>query len=498
MRRGTEAEWTAEDPILANGEFGFEEDTSKLKIGDGATVWSSLSYFGGGTLSDFTVAADSGANLTIGDGDTLSILGTYGLSTAASATNTITVTLDNSDTFCTGLFLTVSAPGIVSGDTNITPYENYFDFVIGTGLKAVGDDTVGKVTLTINDEPLILTHLISSGTGSTAGDTTIETYENSITFDAGDNITLTGNDTLGEIRIEASGGGGSGTVTSVATSNGTFVNITGGTITTTGTITGDLSATGTASGTTFLRGDNTWAVPSGGGGGSMEFTIDGDAGDTITVEDATALIIQGDPSSLIINTTTDDAGKEVSIGHNDSGVAAGTYGGIDTIPVITVDVTGHITGVIEETIEFYDHWKAEDAYSSSQDIYRMDTLTFSSFDGSIDIVGGTGSMDFAWVDPSDESLKKNIKNLKPGTGFEILSQLQPRQFEWKKNAPKGYKGAAVGMIAQEVEKVLPSIVKPMGKKGLKRIEYDKLVPFLIDAIVELKAEVEELKEQNGE
>ena len=65
------------------------------------------------------------------------------------------------------------------------------------------------------------------------------------------------------------GGGGSGTVTSVATSSGTFINITGGDpspITTTGTISGDLSATGSASSTTFLRGDNTWAVPAGGGG----------------------------------------------------------------------------------------------------------------------------------------------------------------------------------------------------------------------------------------
>ena len=52
-----------------------------------------------------------------------------------------------------------------------------------------------------------------------------------------------------------------GTVTSVDTSSGTFVSVTGGTITTTGTISADLSATGTANNTTFLRGDNVWAVP---------------------------------------------------------------------------------------------------------------------------------------------------------------------------------------------------------------------------------------------
>ena len=72
-------------------------------------------------------------------------------------------------------------------------------------------------------------------------------------------------------------------VTSVATSNGTFVNVTGGTITATGTITGDLSATGTPSAATFLRGDNTWASPSAGGGTvtSVSSTTGGDALDVV-------------------------------------------------------------------------------------------------------------------------------------------------------------------------------------------------------------------------
>ena len=52
-----------------------------------------------------------------------------------------------------------------------------------------------------------------------------------------------------------------GTVTSIATASSEFINVTGGTITTTGTITADLSATGTPSATTFLRGDGTWSEP---------------------------------------------------------------------------------------------------------------------------------------------------------------------------------------------------------------------------------------------
>lgn len=45
QRRGTAAEWTAADPVLAAGEFGYETDTGKFKIGDGINVWSSLTHF---------------------------------------------------------------------------------------------------------------------------------------------------------------------------------------------------------------------------------------------------------------------------------------------------------------------------------------------------------------------------------------------------------------------------------------------------------------------
>ena len=44
LRRGTSVEWASANPVLAQGEFGFELDTKKLKIGDGTTVWATLSY----------------------------------------------------------------------------------------------------------------------------------------------------------------------------------------------------------------------------------------------------------------------------------------------------------------------------------------------------------------------------------------------------------------------------------------------------------------------
>ena len=45
QRRGTAAQWTAANPILAAGEIGFETDTSKFKMGNGSSTWTALQYF---------------------------------------------------------------------------------------------------------------------------------------------------------------------------------------------------------------------------------------------------------------------------------------------------------------------------------------------------------------------------------------------------------------------------------------------------------------------
>ena len=50
----------------------------------------------------------------------------------------------------------------------------------------------------------------------------------------------------------------------------------------------------------------------------------------------------------------------------------------------------------------------------------------------------------------------------------------------------------IGVIAQEVEEVLPEIVSTRDN-GYKAVYYEKLVPLLIEAIKELKSEVDELK-----
>lgn len=51
QRTNTAANWTSTNPVLDIGQIGYENDTKKLKIGDGSTAWNSLSYI---NSNDFT------------------------------------------------------------------------------------------------------------------------------------------------------------------------------------------------------------------------------------------------------------------------------------------------------------------------------------------------------------------------------------------------------------------------------------------------------------
>jgi len=51
-KRGTAASMTAYNPLLAEGEFGVEIDTLKVKVGDGEKLWRDLPYIGGGIRVD--------------------------------------------------------------------------------------------------------------------------------------------------------------------------------------------------------------------------------------------------------------------------------------------------------------------------------------------------------------------------------------------------------------------------------------------------------------
>lgn len=64
VRRGTASQWTSTNPTLSAGEWGFETDTGKVKIGTGATAWTSLSYIGAGDVTTTGVQTLTNKTLT--------------------------------------------------------------------------------------------------------------------------------------------------------------------------------------------------------------------------------------------------------------------------------------------------------------------------------------------------------------------------------------------------------------------------------------------------
>lgn len=87
---------------------------------------------------------------------------------------------------------------------------------------------------------------------------------------------------------------------------------------------------------------------------------------------------------------------------------------------------------------------------------------------------------------SDARLKKNVQTI---GGLDLISKLRGVSFEWEKDG-----SASVGVIAQEVEAVLPSAVR-VGADGSKYVEYDQLIAPLIEAIKEQQAEIDALKKE---
>ena len=97
---------------------------------------------------------------------------------------------------------------------------------------------------------------------------------------------------------------------------------------------------------------------------------------------------------------------------------------------------------------------------------------------------------------SDKRLKENIKPL--DNALDKINKINGVEFDWKKLTEKeketihGNTGHDVGVIAQEIEEVLPEVVQTRDN-GYKAVKYEKIVPLLIEAIKELKQEIEDLK-----
>jgi hypothetical protein len=87
---------------------------------------------------------------------------------------------------------------------------------------------------------------------------------------------------------------------------------------------------------------------------------------------------------------------------------------------------------------------------------------------------------------SDYRLKEDLKSI---NGLDLVSKIKVYDYKWKSDETRAY-----GVLAHELQEVIPQAVN--GEKDgeqMQGVDYSKLVPILVQAIQELKAEIETLK-----
>jgi hypothetical protein len=170
-----------------------------------------------------------------------------------------------------------------------------------------------------------------------------------------------------------------------------------------------------------------------------------------------------------------------------TGVGIGSTGSIDTVGIITASaffgdgsgLTGAGSTVFNDTTtnqEFFPLFTNTTTGTITASGISTSKLTYNPSSGEVTAVDFNSTSDF--------NLKTNIQTV--DNALEIVDNLRGVSFEWKENGKKSY-----GVIAQELEKVLPELVKGGDPKT---VSYSGIIGVLIESIKELKKEVEKLKE----
>lgn len=218
-----------------------------------------------------------------------------------------------------------------------------------------------------------------------------------------------------------------------------------------------------------------------------------------------------------------------------SAAASSNNSGRTYIQDITLDSNGHVTGIATATETVTDTnttYTADGNYgmtlsgtafrlendrrrnSTTDDVYSGNTHDYTFYDASVGIRWYTAGSEEMRLDnsgnlhvdgnitaysttvPSDIRLKENLKDIKDPLGK--LERLKPYEFTYKKGGKK-----SLGVIAQEVEKVIPTGVSleempfyskdPEKPEEFLSVDYNQITALLLAVVKELKEEVDELK-----
>jgi hypothetical protein len=205
----------------------------------------------------------------------------------------------------------------------------------------------------------------------------------------------------------------------------------------------------------------------------------------VTVVSSGSSILNINPSGINV-TGIVTASAFFGDGSGLTGVGIGSTGSINTSGIITASaffgdgsgLTGAGSTVFNDTTtnqEFFPLFTDITTGTITASGISTSKLTYNPSSGEVTAVDFNSTSDF--------NLKTNIQTV--DNALEIVDNLRGVSFEWKENGKKSY-----GVIAQELEKVLPELVKGGDPKT---VSYSGIIGVLIEAVKELSEEVRELK-----
>jgi hypothetical protein len=207
-----------------------------------------------------------------------------------------------------------------------------------------------------------------------------------------------------------------------------------------------------------------------GGSGSFSGSFEGDGNGLTGIN---SYIVTNNAANRVVLATTSSVSGSATPGLTYDGTTLTVSGTINTGPGVT------------------------EVYLMNQNVRTADSVQFNSLGVGISPSGVVGAIlatnDVVAFASSDERLKENLEPI--GSAIEKVGQLTGYTFDWIPMPDiHVHNGRDVGIIAQEVEKVLPEVVEDR-ENGYKAVKYEKLTALLIQAVNEQQKQIADLTKE---